>query len=276
MSSDRPADTSLGQALFRITVVPARAAYLIKPRSSGGFRRAVQEASTRWGGETEPIIPVRRSGSIDAWWEQVVDLGNVDGLVNVDVDPETAQQSATRLGLPLVELEHIDRAGVTQFTCHPLTVAPASETSPTALIARRDGDLWESVAAGDLTEQHIASLEDARINVWHPRTGDEIGRAQLAGGTMVGLTSSQFREKSAMGGVYPAPFLLWVTTPNSFSDCLAFWNLRALRSRLFPTCPWRSSPTVRSTTGLASTPTFLVGWPGARMLCLTQSSVATP
>jgi hypothetical protein len=52
---------------FRVAVVPARAAYLTASRSSAGFRRAVQEACTRWGGATEPILQVSPAGKLSPW-----------------------------------------------------------------------------------------------------------------------------------------------------------------------------------------------------------------
>jgi hypothetical protein len=71
--------------------MPARAAYLIRAGSQTGFRRAIQEASTRWAGVTEPIIPVRKGGRVDNWWKLVVETANVNATVNVDVPANDAQ-----------------------------------------------------------------------------------------------------------------------------------------------------------------------------------------
>jgi hypothetical protein len=49
---------------------------------------------------TEPIIPVRAGGEIDAWWQQVASLARADGAVNVDADPEEARAMAEKLRLP--------------------------------------------------------------------------------------------------------------------------------------------------------------------------------
>jgi hypothetical protein len=34
----------------------------------------MQEASTRWGGACEPIVPVKPGGQMDGWWRQVVEV----------------------------------------------------------------------------------------------------------------------------------------------------------------------------------------------------------
>src|SRR5437763_421356 len=52
-------------------VLPSRAGYLVREGSDTGFRRAVQEACTRWGGVSEPIIPVKDGGEVDAWWRRL-------------------------------------------------------------------------------------------------------------------------------------------------------------------------------------------------------------
>jgi hypothetical protein len=227
---------SVGQARFRVSVVPARAAYLIRPRSAHGLRRAIQEASTRWAGLTEPIVPVRANGTIDRWWRQVVDVANVDGLVNVDVTHQAAARAATSLKLPLVDIAHIDKIGVTQFTTHPAGIN--DEAPRTVLtIARSDGDLWECAAAGDLTLAHEKDLEGSGLIVHRPRSGDEIARSQISNTTLLARTTAQFGEQSASDGPWPAPTVVWVTTPNSVNDCLGFWNTRALAPLRFERQP---------------------------------------
>lgn len=202
----------LGQALFRVAAVPARAAYLIDARSSTGLRRAIQEASTRWAGATEPIVPVRRSGSVDPWWLQVVEISGVDGLVNVDADPGAAEKVAERLGLPLADLVNIDRAGVTQFTVHPAAIAQLTQSPfDSVLIARSESDLWEVIATGDLTPAHQEDLKGSSLAIGRPRTTDEIGRAEFVGGTllvpMIGRPSTPMHLADAAG------LACFITTP---------------------------------------------------------------
>ena len=63
--------------MFQGIVLPARCAYLIGARSNDGLRRSVAEASTRWGGISEPIVAVRANGSVDGLWRQVVEVTQV-------------------------------------------------------------------------------------------------------------------------------------------------------------------------------------------------------
>jgi hypothetical protein len=219
----------VGPTALRATVLPARAVYLVTAGSKSGFRRAVQESCTRWGGMTEPIIPVKPGGEIDAWWQQVVTLTRVDGAVNVDADPEAALIVAGKLGLPLVPLAEIDQVEVTAFTVHPATIGPAAlPGSNSYIMASEKRCLWEVTGAGDLTDDHVESMPPDSLYTWRP-SQDQVARAQLGGRTLVERTCSQFSEHWARGGPTPGPAVVWVTDPDSFDDCVYFWNLRALR-----------------------------------------------
>jgi hypothetical protein len=219
----------VGPTTLRATVLPARAVYLVTDGSKPGLHRAVQESCTRWGGMTEPIIPVKSGGEIDPWWLQVVTLARADGAVNVDADPEEALVVAGKLGLPLVPLADIDRVGLTAFTVHPAAIGPATlPGSNSYIMASEERCLWEVTGAGDLTEEHVASLPPGSLYTWRP-SQDQIARAQLGGRTLVERTCSQFSEHWAKGGPTPSPAVVWVTHADSFDDCVYFWNLRALR-----------------------------------------------
>lgn len=67
--------TSLQDQSFEVTMVPARAAYFFKSGSIDGFKRAIQEATSRWVGMTELMIPVGDEGVIDSKWLQVLEYG---------------------------------------------------------------------------------------------------------------------------------------------------------------------------------------------------------
>jgi hypothetical protein len=110
----------VGPTAMQAAVLPARAVYLVADDSEGGLRRAVQEACTRWGGMTEPIVPVKPGGEIDPWWQQVVSTTRADSAVNVDAEPDDAAKVAETLGLGLV----------------PLTVTPMSWPAKSASCGR--------------------------------------------------------------------------------------------------------------------------------------------
>jgi hypothetical protein len=218
----------VGPTAIRAAVLPARAVYLVADGSADGMRRAVREACTRWGGMTEPIIPVKPGGDIDPWWRQVAQLARADGAVNVDADPEDATVAAGRLGLELVPLADIDLTGLTVCTVHPSVVGPEYLPGSNAyVIASHKQQLWEVTGAGDLTDEHLESLSAGALSVRRPYD-DEVARAQLAGRTLVERTCSQFREHWTLG-MTPGPAVVWISEPDSFKDCVFFWNLRALR-----------------------------------------------
>jgi hypothetical protein len=226
----------VGPTAAQAAVVPARAVYLVADGSEGGLRRAVQEACTRWGGMTEPILPVKRGGEIDPWWQQVVSTTRADSAVNVDADPDDAAAVAEALGLDLVPLADIDHRGLAAFTVHPDAVGPGELPGPNAYVmASEKRELWEVVGAGDLTDEHIESMRAGTFYTRRPHQ-DEVARAQLSGGTLVERTCSQFAEHRARG-LEVGPAVVWVTEAGSFADCVFFWNLRALRPLRYGSLP---------------------------------------
>jgi hypothetical protein len=219
----------VGPTAVQAAVLPARAVYLVADGSEEGLRRAVQEACTRWGGMTEPIIPVKTGGELDPWWQQVASLARADSAVNVDANPEDASAAARKLGMDLVPLADIDKAGLAAFTVHPSEVGPVQLPGPNAYVmASQKRRLWEVIGTGDLTDAHLDSIPAGTLYTRRPND-DEVARAQLAGRTLVERTCSQFGEHWARGGPTPGPAIVWVTEPDSFQDCVYFWNLRALR-----------------------------------------------
>jgi hypothetical protein len=219
--------------MFRAIELPARCAYLIGARSADGLRRAVAEASTRWGGVSEPIIPVRSNGKVDGFWQQLTKLTQVQCVVNVDLDLAVAQLAAEALALPLVELRHIDRSSPSIDSTFPLLVE--SGVVQQRLRAPFNAPLWQVVAAGCWTEELNVQLPEisryADDIPWECPHPDLVGRAQLDRNTLIERTSAQFYPYRQQGGS-PEPAVVWVTAANSFTDCLGFWNLRALRSAL--------------------------------------------
>jgi hypothetical protein len=233
----------VGPTAIRASVLPARAAYLIAAESEAGLRSAIQEACTRWGGMTEPIIPVRPGSDLEPWWSRVVSLSRADIAVNIDADPTEAAATARALGLDLVPLAMIDRVGIGAFTVHPSAVGPDELPGYNAYVmASEKLQLWEVTGAGNLTNDHLDSIPQGTFYTQRPMTDDQVARAQLTGSTLVERTCSQFGEHSARGGPAPAPAIVWVAEPNSFEDCLHFWNLRALRPLRLGTAPMLLMP----------------------------------
>jgi hypothetical protein len=145
----------LGQAVLDVAIAPGRVAYLIHEGSRDGFRRAAQEACTRWGGQAEPIIPVAAGGTVEDWHRQVIELAGVEAVVNVNAQDDDAAIVAGTLGLPLIRLAHIDHAPVAStFTVHPSWVDSAPTPTQAYFLAAEKAPLWQVTAAGDLTTEH--------------------------------------------------------------------------------------------------------------------------
>lgn len=215
-------------AWFDVSVLPGRVAYLIRAGSRPGLRRAMQEASSRWGGMAEPIIPVRASGRIDDWYGQVVETSGVIALVSVDVDAALAEVVAKKLSLPLVPLKQIDRNGApSSWTIHPLQVEEDGGGHLT-ILACEDPPLWQVAAAGDLTEENLAGLT-SHVDYIRASGPGQLAHSVIRGATIIDRTVAQFGEYSTSGGLGAAPAIIWVTRGPGYRDCLFFWNLRALR-----------------------------------------------
>jgi len=191
----------VGPTAVRAGVLPGRAVYLVADESKDGLRRAVQEACTRWGGMTEPIIPVKPGGEIDPWWEQVVSLARIDSAVNVDVDPEDAAAVARKLGMDPVPLAAIDRSGAASFTVYPSAVGPEQMPGYIAYVtASEKRQLWEVVGAGDLTDAHLESIPAGSFYTRRPYE-DEVARAQLRPALWLSVPAANSLNMERVGGL---------------------------------------------------------------------------
>ncbi len=226
-------EEALGQTTARVAVLPARVAYLIAAGSRTGYRRAVQEASTRWAGMTELIVPVTSRGDIAPAWTQMIETGQIDCMVNVDVSDAAAHRAGALLRLQVVPLRMIDRSGPSRWSIHPVNVAAEADTQNTVIMATsEEAALWEIAAAGDLAPECSLDLAGHEF-ASRAKTADQIGWAQLSNSTLLARGLHQFGEYQAQSVSLPSPAIVWVTTPNSLKDCIWFWNCRALGSLTF-------------------------------------------
>lgn len=248
-----PSGEYLGQEEFQVALRPARVAYLVAADSDSGFRRAVQEATSRWGGRSEPIIPVQADGLIEPFWTQVFRCANVDGLVNVDIEIGLEGAISQDLGLPIVRLDLIDHSGPGQFTCHPSAVAAqaagfssgfefkyGASTAGTAwqwIGADERLDLWTVAAGGCLVEQLVNEEVALGQPVRLTRDPLEIARAQIGNTTLVDRTIQQFAERWVRP-VTSMSTMVWICgRENQLLECLLYWNRRALQPLRFASIP---------------------------------------
>jgi len=211
----------LGQAGMEAAVLPSRAAYLIASGSVAGFRTAVTQASSRWGGMTEPIVEAQASG-LSPLHEQTVRVAKVEALVNIDADFQAAKKIAQGLGLPIVDLAVIRKSDVA-FTCSLAEVMQYTDPAYPPIAASPTGALWQLAAAGCVEPHRL--LEHVRVV---RRGEDEFGRYQLNEDTRIHSTLAQFGEYPSTPARH-IPTVLWVIEGEGFTDSIDFWNTRALR-----------------------------------------------
>jgi len=231
---------------MQASVVPERAAYLIAHGSAEGFRRAVQIASNRWGGLTEPIIPVPATGPLDDAITRVVAASGVDLFVNIDLDPAIAEQVASALGMTVLPLDDIHQMA----TCTPLAVTGFIRRSNHPVVANPDSPLWQVAAAGYLGQ--LSGQDAAAFQVRPTDRGDDIWRSQLGGQTRARETVACLEMLSRIGEEHPA--VLWITGPDDVDECASFWNARALQ-------PLDSAPAVLMTLVPSDDITYWIGAP---------------
>jgi hypothetical protein len=218
-----------GHLTMHAAVLPARAVYLISEGSRSGFIRAVQEATGRWGGMTEPIVPVTANSGVNHGLIRMLEFADLQAAVNVDVDPEAARQAAEALGLPLLPLDQ----AAAMATCAPSAVQAPRQLPMEMGRGLRLADLQPQHvhAAADQPLWHIAALgcpaEASRLVSRPAIGGDDVWRTQLGRSALLNLTTEQLGEYERFQPG-EACAVAWITEPDSLDDCLAFWNVRAL------------------------------------------------
>lgn len=221
----------LGEDLLRVAVTPARVVYLFPDGDVTAFRKALQAASGRWAGMTEPIVPVQAGGAIDDGWVEVVETLAPVAAINVGCPEGEAQLAAAHLGLPAGTLATLDH-GSTGWTLPWQEVAlPAGGTH---VAARFGSALWEAAAAGDPSE----APDHPRGDAHRGRTDDIVGRAAATAATVLEASLAGISAYVGTGSPEAQPAVVWLTEPDSLADCVLFWNLRALRSPDAPRVPF--------------------------------------
>jgi hypothetical protein len=226
-----PVADYLGQELLNVHVRPVRAAYLVRNRNAADLRAAISEASTRWGGMQEPILPVSPTGRLRPWFRQLHDLLRPDILVEIAPLTDHARSRVTaELGKPPISLAALRRdvwAG-----CHPLCAYSSAELAGLHLAIPDSASLVSLAAGGAVPAEDEPEWQRYGVSVGANASDLVIALQQLAWEpipqtTPIGSTAYRCGEvltKAPLGGAA----VLWVSNPNSVRDVRDFWNLRAL------------------------------------------------
>lgn len=217
---------SNGPVVFHVDVVPSRVAYLVSDSSEAGYRQAIQEATSRWGGVSEPILPVSADGQVPAWYVQILTLAPVEALVNIDVSSDLSEQIGGSLGLAVIPVEHLNTGINPGNWTMPTAHLPYG--GPTRVLATSERSLWEVTAAGDLSDRYLEQVRGEGLEIHRPTTPDQVARAALTGTSLLETTSRGLQTYRAAGS-FPHPVVLWwVGEEDQLGDCLFLWNLRTL------------------------------------------------
>ncbi len=235
-------ETYPGQRKVTIILSPTRVAYLVRANSPEDFRRAVAEATSRWAGQSEPILAVSPTGRVRSGDQQIAATLQLDAAVNIGIeDQAVANRAAASLGLPLVPIDRVDHVGSASRTIHALAIT--HDDKRTQLVLPSCRDLWEVAAAGEMSGDSEAAWLREGVSVRRARTPDEVARAQLLGHTPIGFGMREFLEFAPSGSI-PGPVTICVVKPNDLRDIRTFWNLRALATPPFSSplfvLPWKT------------------------------------
>jgi hypothetical protein len=220
-------DSYLGQELARLDVGPVRACYLVPELNRVRLIEAITAASRRWGGVTEPILPVGPGGITDERWQRIVAALKPDLFVDLGLDDRARAAAAGQLGTSLTSWPDFtgESAGFSWLWCHPLVIDGPLGDAPVPVPA--EASLCALAGVG--------AIENVRgWNVLGPgilRAADELQcvLSQVTRNTVALLSARQVMEEAA-GSAFapPVPALIWVSEPDSFADAIGFWNVRAL------------------------------------------------
>lgn len=191
-SAERPVGSRLrvsGAAKVRVEYRPARVAYIIPEDNGLSFRTAVREASSRWLGGTELILPIKPGELLGPMWNQFLSFADVDALVFVDLPiQEIAPDGAGKL-LPKVAHAQIDVLAPSKYSYHPsfLDPEPRAEatalelitSSPRWLSAAEDSPIWEVAALGLTQAPAEPSPENERLFTTIRHSSIQAGWAQI-------------------------------------------------------------------------------------------------
>jgi hypothetical protein len=241
----------VSQSLLNFDVRPIRAGYLVPYSSPERLRLAVAEASSRWGGMLEPILPVAKNGVITPGWLEVARLLDPDYWVDfTGFDPSVLERMRVRLGAPW--LMPGEQAPDSWSSMHLIGAYAPERIGALAVFLKDEPALRDDAALGMIEpdERPEWQRRGARITI---ESDLACSQAQLFDQTPAGATLHQCWELSAEGPFFlGTPGVLWIGRSDTWRDALEFWNTRALTRGA-----WGSGPVAIVTPDVATNPTFV-------------------
>ncbi len=231
-------DDYLGQEQVRVTVAPQRVGYIVRPGDREGMHRALSAATRRWGGITEPILPIGDDGSVAPLDMRVAETLAPDFLVAVDDDRDLdiRSRAAGNSVVPWSMFGRPDDSWPPRW-CHPAKVESSGDAMLVAVANGPLRDLAGSGAPDPSNGWNFFQRPDVRQEPYldEERLPDQAYRSQLARNTPLWATLRGVKEQPK-GTLFapPVPGLIWFAEPDSIDDVVGFWNARALIALMFP------------------------------------------
>ena len=215
----------LGQEMLNVDVRPVRMAYAVAKDSAEDFRAAVLEASSRWGGIQEPILPVGSDGRILDNWLPLLELAPVDYICAISGANEHRRALQEQTGREVVTLEWIQQ----HLTLHAVAAQPDLDALSNVFGARPDDPITYMSALGAAWAQDQLDIwRQARIGVFPQPFGlEQLAGAQLNDSSLIAATGRQCGE-TRVEGIAGGPVVVFLADPDSLEEALWYWNIRAL------------------------------------------------
>lgn len=214
----------LGPALVNVDVRPIRLTYAVADGSEADFRAAVLEASSRWGGLQELILPVGSDGRILEEWFPLTDVAPPDYVCATSNFAEWRNSLQEQSQRGVVDLSYVQQ----HATLHAAAVQP-SFGHTNVFAAQPDDNLVSLVGLGAASDaEQLSAWQAVGQTVFPQPIGPlQVAGAQLNESSLIAATGRQCGE-TALYGVSGGPIVLWLSEPDSLEDALGFWNTRAL------------------------------------------------
>jgi hypothetical protein len=223
----------LGQELARLNVGPMRACYLVPDHDRDRLTEVITAASRRWGGVTEPILPVSTDGPIGEAWQPIVAALTPDVYVGVGLDAATQAAAAERLSSSVLSWPEFtgDQPGYPWLWAHPLVAE--GYASDAEVPVPQNATLRSLAGVGAVDD--ALSWKISGPGILESASELQCALSQITRTTVAWLTSNWVLEEAAGSVTAPlVPTVVWVSEPDSFVDAVGFWNVRALIATAMP------------------------------------------
>jgi hypothetical protein len=231
----------LGSSSLQLGISPRRIGLVVRRDSIDEIRRAMTAASSIWGGQGCPLLPVNEDGEIDAGWIQIAQQIGVTATADFtrqSYSEESAWKSSSELPWQHTVAAPLDNGEY--WAPHPSYLYPDDKVAQLVLIQPSDDSLLCLANAGKMIEvdREAWAQRGARITYASNHAGVVIGATQTATPSTT-LATTRIYDAAYQASTFAMSLgMIWIAEDeNSITDYLWYWNLRALRPIMSSTPP---------------------------------------